>query len=326
MTRSTSTALACLLGLALSATALAHDPEAEARFRLEDKLKSPWITTNGFHADFDEALETATRDGKPVFAYFTLSYMYVAACNEVESGVLSTPEFKKFGEGVVLFVHIDSGLRAPHADLLREKGGLDVPYFLVMDEQGNVTAKVESNDVKGFEAAVKAGGEFAKLRAKAETTPAEKVHVLTHEMDIGNLTLQRARDRVAALGKLTDDQKKKVDESMFRLEVWTAVSAARGSYDGSRAAGRLFAEMWAAGREPAAEELVRPFFTLILDHAEKTTDAKLFKKALDALKGRYGEKEDREWKDFFEEQAERLKEIEKSQDGSGEKKDGEGAK
>jgi hypothetical protein len=310
MPRWTSTALACLMGLACSATALAHDPEQMARAMLEEKLKEPWITPNGFLPDFDKALETAAKDKKPIFAYFTVSYMEDPACGKVESGVLSSPEFKKFGESVVLFVHINSGLPEPRADLLREKGGLEVPYFLVMDELGNVTARIESNDVKGFEAAVKSGGEFSKLRAKADKTPDEKVSVLTHEMDIGNLKLQLAKDRVAALGKVTEAQQKQIDASMFRLEVWTAVSDANGSYDKCRAAGKLFAEMWAAGREPTSEELSRPFFILMLDHAEKSKDAKLFKKALEKLRGRYGDKDEEEWRDFFKEQADRLEELE----------------
>lgn len=326
MTRWISTALACLLGLTLSATVLAHDPEAEARYRLEEKLKKPWLTTNGFTTDFDKALATATKGRKPVFAYFTLSYMDVPECEKLERDVLSTPEFKKFGERVVLFVSVNSGLPAPHADLLREKGGLEVPYILIMDEQGNVTAKAGSYDVTGFESALEAGGDFAKLRSKADKTADEKVYVLAREMDLGNLKLQLAKDRVAALGKVTDVQQKQIDESMFRLEVWTAVSDANGSYDRRRAAGKLFAELWAAGREPAAEELSRPFFILMLDHAEKTKDARLFRKALEKLKGRYGEKDEEEWKEFFREQADRLKDLERPPAGNGEPKEGGGAK
>lgn len=310
MTRWTSLVLASLLGLAVSSVALAHDPEAEARWRLEEELKKPWVAANGFTADFDKAMERAIKDKKPIFAFFTLSYMATPECDKVEKDVLSTPEFKKFSEGVVPFLHVESGLGGPYADLRREKGGLGVPYFAVLDEVGNVIAKVETNDVKGFEAAVKSGAEFVALKAKAEKTADEKVYVVTHEMDIGNLKLQLAKDRIAALGKLTEAQQKQVDESMFRLEVWTGVSDANGSYDRSRAAGKRFAELWAAGREPSEEQLWRPFFILMLDHAEQVKDAKLFAKALDKLKGRYGAKEAQEWKDFFEDAANRLKELE----------------
>lgn len=323
MTRRMSGVLTGMVSFALAATALAHDPEQMARAQLEDKLKEPWITTNGFIADFDKALETAIKDKKPVFAYFTISYMEDPDCAKVEAGVLSTPAFKKFGEGVVLFVHVDSGLPTPHADLLREKGGLAAPCFLVMDEQGVVTAKVESADVKGFEAAVKAGGEFAKLRAKADKTADEKVYVLAHEMDLGDLELQLAKERVAGLRDLTDAQRTQIDDAMMRLEIATAAAYDAVSLERTLAAGKRFAEMWAAGREPATDALFRPFFMFILDHAEVEKDAKLFKRALDKLKGRFGDKaEDGEWRDFFEEKAEVLKELEKAESGAGDKKDG----
>ena len=328
MNRWTSVALTGLVAMGLCAAAWAHDPEMEARYRLEEKLGKPWVTKNGFTADFDKALETAVRTKKPVFAYFTLSYTDDPACQKVESGVLSTPEFKKFGESVVLFTHIESGLQGKYAGLLREKGGIGVPYFLVLDDQGNVTAKVtEGIDVKGFEQAVKAAGEFAALRQKTDKTADEKVFVLTHEMDLGNLKLELAKDRVAALGNVSEAQKTQIDDAMMRLSITTAAAYDSGSRDRSLAAGKSFAEMWAAGREPKADELVGPFFIFILGHAEEVKDATLFERALEKLKGRFGDKVgDRDWKDFFEAQAERLETLEASRASAGGEKNGNGAK
>jgi hypothetical protein len=326
MSRLVPIVVASFLGLALGSAAVAHDPEAEARWMLEEELKKPWVAANGFIADFDKALETAAKDKKPVFAFFTVSYVAVPESEKLEKDVLSTPEFKAFSEGVVAFLHVNSGLGGPHADLLREKGGLEVPYFAVLDDQGNVTAKVETRDVKGFEAAVKAGAEFAKLRAKADKTADENVYVVTHEMDVGNLKLQLARERVAALGELTESQRKQVDASLFRLEVWTAVAEAYGSYDKSRAAGKLFAEMWAAGREPAGEELWRPFFMLVLHHAEKAKDAKLFAKALEKLRTRYGDSKESDWQEFFQDNDEILAVMEKAARERESPKDGGDAK
>ncbi len=325
MNRWISTAIAGALVMGLTAAARAHDPELEAKMRLEAKLGGPWIKANGFTADFDKALESAMKSGKPIFAYFTLSYTEVPQCDEVEKGVLMSAEFKKFGEGVVLFTHVTSGLSGKYSDLLREKGGSAVPAFMVLDDQGNVTAKVTGgNDVVNFEKAVKSGTEFAALRKRADMTADEKVHVLAQDMDLGNLKLKLAQERLAKLGDLNDAQKKKLADAMLRLEIWSAASGAGGSLDRTLAAGKMFAEMWAAGREPTTDEHIEPFFALILDHAEAVNDPKLFKKALDRLRERFKDKPN--WKTFDNWQLERLKRIEDAGGGAEEKKNGDGAK
>jgi hypothetical protein len=304
-------ALAGGIALALVATALGHDPDMESKYRLSQKLKSPWITRNGFVADFDAALATATKTGKPIFAYFTVSYMDLRRCERVEEGVLSTPEFKEFGEHVVLFAHINSGLDLPYFDLLREKGGSDVPCFLVMDDQGNVTARVTGDaTVKSFSDAVKAGVEFSALRNKADKTADEKAYVLAHEMDLRGIKLQLAKDRIARLGDLSDEQRKLIGDALIRLEIWTAAIKAQDSRSDARAAGKLFTEMWAKGIAPTTDELALPFFTLMLDHAEVASDATLFGRALAELKKLLGDASVSQ--EFLDEQAERLQRLRKS--------------
>ncbi len=317
MRLSTTVALAGLIAVGIATTALGHDPEAQARYELSQKLESPWVTQNGFVADFPTALATATRTGKPIFAYFTISYMDLPRCESVEKGVLSTPEFKEFGKNVVLFVHVDSGLGGPYEGLLREKGGSDVPYFLVLDDQGNVIAKVPGEpNVKSFHEAVKAGAAFSALRKKADKTADETVYVLAHEMDLGGLKLQLAKDRIARLGDLSDENRVRIDAALVRLEVWSHATNARGTRKGGVAAGKLFAEMWEGGRVPTTDEHVLPFFTLMLDHAEASKDVKLFEKALQELEKQLADKPDA--KGFLERQAERLEQLRKKLEPAGE--------
>jgi len=314
-------ALASGIALGLAAAALGHDPEMEAKYRLAHKLESPWVTRNGFVADFDTALTAARKTGKPILAYFSVSYTDLPRCESVEDGVLSTPAFKEFGKGVVLFVHFDSALDGPHSDLLREKGGSDVPYFLVLDDQGNVIAKVTKGPiVESFRDAVKAGAAFSELRRKVDKTADERVYVLAHEMDLGGVKLQLAKDRIARLGELTDEQRKQISDALLRLEIWTAVSKARGSLDGARAAGKLFAEMWAAGRGPTTAEHALPFFTLLIDHAETASDASLFRAALAELEKRFGDESDS--KGFFDEQAARLERLVEKSEPAGQTPEG----
>jgi hypothetical protein len=279
--------------------------------RLEHKLRSPWIKGNGFLLEYDKALEAAKASGKPVFAYFTRSYVDDPLCDEVEKAVLPTPEFKAFGEGVVLFLHVSSGFDGAHADLLRAKGGSGVPAFLVLDAGGSVLAHAAPpHGVPAFEKALKSGLAFEALRNKADKTADEKVQVVAADMDLGNLRLPRAPERIAELGDLTPSQKKVIDDATLRLEIRTAATGAAGSRERSRAAGRKFAEWWAAGREPSTDEHVDSFFRLILDHAEGEKDAGLFRRALEKLRGRFAEKPG--WKAFEERQAGRLRELEKA--------------
>ena len=311
-------ALAGLLGALVAAPARGHDPDLEMKAFLEAKLKQPWIKAGGFTADYDQAQETALNSGKPIFAYFTISYREVPPCTEVEKGVLATPEFRKFGEGVVPFVHVTSGLDGKYADLLREKGGSGVPAFMVLDELGNVLAKVSgAHDVANFERTVKSGLEYAALRKKADKTRDETVEVLVRDMDLGNLKLVRARELAAKSGEIPEAQRKRVDDAMLRLEIWTAASGAGESLDRAIAAGKLFAGMWAAGREPSTEEHVEPFFRLMLDHAEAIRDAKLFRRALDGLRDRFSEKPG--WGPFAKWQEKRLAALEAAGDGAEEK-------
>jgi hypothetical protein len=73
------------------------------------------------------------------------------------------------------------------------------------------------------------------------------------------------------------------------------------------AAGKKFAEMWAAGREPATEEQISRFFGPILEYAHETKDAALFEKALGKLRDAFG-KNPRS-AGFFKKQDERLEAL-----------------
>lgn len=62
-----------LLLLALQCGAPAEN-EAERIKRLEALLRQPWLAKAAWHTDYDEARAAADESGKPIFAYFTVSY------------------------------------------------------------------------------------------------------------------------------------------------------------------------------------------------------------------------------------------------------------
>jgi hypothetical protein len=324
MNRWKTLAFSGLVGIALASPARAHDPEQDMQVMLEAKLEQAWVKNNGFTADYERAQETALKTRRPIFAYFTVSYREVPRCLEVEKGVLASPEFRKFGEGVVLFVHVASGIDGKYSDLLSQKCGFALPAFMVLDEQGNVLAKVSGTfDVPNFEMAVKSGLEYGALRKKADKTLEESVEVLARDMDLGNLKLPRAQELAVKLAETSDAQKKRIAEALLRLEIWTVAAGTRDSFEAAQAAGKVFAEMWAAGREPTTADHAEPFFRLMLEHAVATKDAKLFTRALDKLRERFSEKPG--WASFEKWQGKRLDELEAAE-ADGKTKDAGGGR
>ena len=216
---------------------------------------------------------------------------------------------------MVLFAHITSRVEGePHPNLLSEKGGRGFPHLAVLDKNGDVVAKPGSRDVPGFVAAVADGGKFLALRAKEDPTVDDRIELLGLEIKLGNYDLTKAREAAGAIEGLTDAQKAKVEDAIFPLEVRSLIPRGRQPAPELRqAAGKAFAEMFKAGREPTDPQLTQPFFIFMLDYAEAETDADLFRKALGKLEAAFGDNP--RAKGFFEAQKARLAKLEAAGEG-----------
>jgi hypothetical protein len=247
----------------------------------------------------------------------------------LESSVLSTKEFGEFAKEFVMFAHITTRIEGrKDDDLLSKKGGTGFPYLTALDAKGRVTAKLTGGrSVEGFRAMMADGAKLDALRAKEKRTPDEEFSLLQHDMSVANVGVDEARASVAAAKGLSDAQKKDLDGALLGLEIEAAMPKPKNAEEAKSqaiAAGKTFAEMWAAGREPTDDQHIQPFFILMLDHAESTKDAALFEKALEKLRAKFGSNP--QAAGFFKKQDARLAALKAGGNEPDPKKDGGPAK
>ena len=86
----------------------AHYSEAELRAMRDKRLAEGWVKAQAWILDYDQARARAQETRKPIFACFTRT---VAPADEgLVTGPFSSPAFGEFAEGVVLFLHLTTGL------------------------------------------------------------------------------------------------------------------------------------------------------------------------------------------------------------------------
>jgi hypothetical protein len=207
--------------------------------------------------------------------------------------VLSTKEFGEFAKEFVMFAHVTTRIEGrKDDDLLSKKGGTGFPYLTALDAKGDVIAKLAGGrTVEGFRAMMADGAKFQTVRAKEKKTLDDEIFLLQHDISMGNADLAAAKSRAAALKGLSDAQKKDLDGAILGLEIQAAMPRPKNAEEAKSqglAAGKTFAEMWAAGREPTDEQAIGNFFSLILEHADAVKDAALFEKALEKLRAKFG--------------------------------------
>ena len=133
-------------------------------------------------------------------------------CKRVEDGVFSKAEFKKFSEGVVLFLHITTRIEDhPNDELLYDFDENSFPTFLIIDADGGLLARHrESSTQREFQrtvAKVNVGCELAKKAAAGDKVAAIDLALLKCELNaIDHADLEEQLEGKA----LSDGQKKKL--------------------------------------------------------------------------------------------------------------------
>jgi 3-deoxy-D-manno-octulosonate 8-phosphate phosphatase KdsC-like HAD superfamily phosphatase len=226
-----------------------------------------------------------------------------------------------------MFAHVTTRIEGrKHDGLLSEKGFGGFPSIAAMDENGDIIAKLSGGrDVAGFEAMMASGAKFMEIRGKAEKTLDDEVFLLKHDIEMGNADLAAAKDRVAKLEGLSDEQKKEIDGLLTDLEIMDAMGNPTSREEAEalqKTAQAKFAEMHAAGRQPTGERPYSVFYSLLLQHAEAESDVALFEAALGKLRERFGDNP--RAARFFEMNEKKLEEMKAAQDSDGGDADGEG--
>ncbi len=224
--------------------------------------------------------------------------------------MLSSEEFRAFAKEVVPFLHVTSQVEGEkYGNLLQEKGGTGFPHLVAMDAGGGVVAVLEDGTVAGFRAMMKQGAEFIAFSSKKDRTTAEEVRLLTAEIKFCRVNAADARAREGAIKGLDAAGKKDLDGLILGLEIKAELGKITGPDLALKvAAGKAFAEMWKAGKEPDPDgEQFQPYYILMLDHAEAVKDVALFEKALGKVRAKFGDKP--QAARFFQRQDERLAKL-----------------
>ncbi|MCE9582525.1 MAG: hypothetical protein K8T20_08540 [Planctomycetes bacterium] len=185
----------------------------------------------------------------------------------------------------------------PHDKLLEEKGGGGFPTILILDADGNMIGRhVGERTVAEFDKRVaKAVAYLAAKKKAADGDKSAGIDVAIADLELGTVTAEEAKKKIAALGPPTPEQQAQLDGVLVNAEV-TAVMTAAGK--DKIAAGKKFAEMKTAGRIPSGYKETDTFYSRILDYAESEKDAKLFEEALGKLKEKFASNPNT--KKFFE--------------------------
>jgi len=229
----------------------------------------------------------------------------------LESGPLSSPEFKEFAKTAVLFAHVTS--RVPgekYGNLLTEKGGQGFPYLVVLDAKGDIIGKPSGRSVDSFAACVKAANTFATLSAKGDLSKAEKVELLIAKIGLGKLDFAKAKAERESIGELGAEDAKTVDDALVDLEVLdTLKTSAPKSPQDAAALGKTFHAMYQKGARPQGDQAYQAFYMLIIRHAEAEANPEMFEIGLNAMKEKYGKM--KQAAKFFQDQEKKLAELKK---------------
>lgn len=167
----------------------------------------------------------------------------------MESGPLSTPEFKEFAKDVVLFCHITTRIKGrKHDDLLSQVGGRGFPHLVFMDGEGKVVGQPAGRSVESFQQ----GARYLILERKENPTQAETLELIELGLGSGAMKPADAKERAAKL-KLDKAQRAKVDDLIKAAEGQAKIAAILGQLksqaDMQTKGAKLGKELWALYQE-----------------------------------------------------------------------------
>ena len=210
----------------------------------------------------------------------------------MESGPLSTPEFKTFAKDVVLFVHITTWIPdTKYDDLLTKKGGKLFPYLIVMDAAGKKLGKVAGRDATSFAATIQNAKTYVRLEAKADLTQAEEVELLAANGELGNVDFKQALAKRDALGELSAEAKALLNPIFVDLQIIHTVDSVGDNPSEQKVSdmGKGFYAQHKAGVAPRSDEAYQSFYGVMMQYGRIAPDVGAFEVALKAMKARFSD-------------------------------------
>jgi len=175
---------------------------------------------------------------------------------------------------------------------------------MFLDSEGRILLEHGGpRTVKGFENSLAQAQEFQALMKKAEAgDAAAAAEALIRQLRLEWFGFEEAKQKVAALEKVSAKQRKELDQLLVNAEVKSLIAAADEDQERRLAAGARFAEMWKEDRVPATANEQWTYWLWMADHAESVRDARLFKRILGAFEDRVpNSTTKREWVKALEE-------------------------
>jgi hypothetical protein len=282
-------AAALIFGLVGAAAPAAAQPNFVGM--RDAKTQEGWYASKDWTYDLDVAKERSTERGKVIFAYFTRSYSIVPGCQALERGLLVSPEFAEFAEGVVLLAHIESRIPGDkHADLLKKCGGKTQPHFAFLDAEGAVIGVPTGASVAAFQAGVGHAQAILELSGKDDLKKADRVRLLVAKITLGKVTLSEAEAERGKISGLSRSQKKELDASLVDLRVADVIknNPVRSAEDAAKVGKILYKDFYRKKQRPQGGSY-KAFYALIMRYGEEERDVKIFEAGLEGLKVRYGD-------------------------------------
>ncbi len=280
----------CLVALLSWTTCLPAGAQAKARAqkiyaqRLAQKLAAPFLKRGDWLLDWEAAKAMAAKKRKPIFAFFTRSYVRCRPCERVEAGPLRDPKLRKLAKLCVLFAHITSRVAGrPNDGLLRQLVARDevYPTILFLDSSGSVLYEQPraQQSIDDFVANATKVQRLAKVAAKAHKSKGAAVELLVTRIELDLIGYSEATRQAARLVHLGRHAKARLGGALANLEF----ADLRKQRLSKRRLGARLVGMRKAGRIPTSADAWL-FYWYLLDYAALERDPKLFASALDRVK------------------------------------------
>ena len=209
--------------------------------------------------------------------------------------MLLEDSFAEFGKQHILLCHITTHIKdQPHDDLLGKVGGRGFPTIAALDADGNVIGHLRGQrNVSGFEGLMSSAKETStQLRNLAQKASkgdaAAKLELFEKKLQLKHFDFAAAQAAYKALGKVSDDVKKRIEAQLAGLEVASIFAKVKPNKKSQIAAGEKLAAMVKAGREPKGRmERLNSWF-LISMWAESTKNVEMFERAYKTFKATEG--------------------------------------
>ena len=279
------------LGWVFASCSVFSGESGRLRARRAEKLAKPVFSAALWHTDFDRARAVAASEGKIILAYFTNSYIHCGLCDDLESGLLSSSEFREFATSVVLFLHNTSihyrGSSLPdepYPRLAWDKGITGVPTLCFMDSVGSIIGK-PFHSLAACEQMLQRAQRLVALRASGLHSGAEARELFFLKLELDLIPSEQVSAGVASW-QLTEAEAVLVAGKIADAEV----SATYAAYRASELSNEEFhARMyWMArnGRLPSTTTATM-FWAGVLECSSQLLDPVMAEQAYRVLKVRF---------------------------------------